>query len=181
MVKVIPGQSLLSSSATLCNSKRRERVGLPRDCSPGAVLAFPHSAGHCISTSPMILTDSGSSRSPTPNSCYVANCAARRVTGREWEFLPVDLVSEPLLLAKPELLPGRLRMGRRGKQEANGGQLHWQSLGAPLMVRVAKWDGVGEAASLDLKAGRGPGSQVTSSLLTLPHPSQKEPTAQGQR
>lgn len=36
------------------------------------------------------------------------------------------------------------------------------------MVRVAKWGGVGEAASLDPKAGRGPGSQVAP-LFPIPH------------
>lgn len=55
-----------------------------------------------------------------------------------------------------------------GEQEANGGQLHWQSLGGPLTVRVAKWGGVEEAASLDPKAGRGPGSQVAP-LFPIPH------------
>lgn len=40
--------------------------------------------------------------------------------------------------------------------------------GGPLTVRVVKWGGVGEAASLDPKAGRGPGSQVAP-LFPIPH------------
>lgn len=92
---------------------------------------------------------------------------SQAVTGREWGFLPVNLVSEPLLLAKTELLPGRLRNGGGGAR-SKWGRLHWQSLGGPLTVRVAKWGGVGEAASLDPKAGRGPGSQVAP-LFPIPH------------
>lgn len=157
-------------------------MGLPRDCSPGAILAFPHITGHRISTSQMILTDSGSSPSSTPNSCYVANCAAqpggyRAENGNFYLFI---WFLSPCCLPSLNSSQAGSEMGQR-EQEANGGQLHWQSLGAPLTVRVAKWGEVGEAASLDPKAGRGPGSQVTSSLLTLPHPSQKEPTVQGQR
>lgn len=45
---------------------------------------------------------------------------SQAVTGREWGFLPVNLVSEPLLLAKTELLPGRLRNGGGGARSKWG-------------------------------------------------------------
>lgn len=44
----------------------------------------------------------------TPKSRYVSGFAAQRVTGREREILPVNLVPEPLLPAKPEQPHGRL-------------------------------------------------------------------------
>lgn len=86
---------------------------LTRDCFPGAIL--PHHRPGGLS----LLSDSpgpGSSPVPLPPVpvCHRSRSSARRVTGREWEFLPVNLVSEPLLLAS-------LNSSMAGSERRRGG------------------------------------------------------------
>ena len=101
------------------DSERGEGVRVTGDCFPGATL--PHHKPGGLS----LLNDSpgpGSSPVPLPQFplCHRSCGSARRVTGREWEFLPVNLVSEPLLPAKPEQLHGSSERRRGGGGAGSG-------------------------------------------------------------
>lgn len=85
-------------------------MGITGDCLPAVTRAPSHIPSLGLSPSQMILINDGSSRTHHPQVplCLRLCSSARQVTCREWEILPVNLVPEPLLPAKPEQPHGRL-------------------------------------------------------------------------